>query len=588
MVYEKTQTFDLKGKSLDDFRGIIESIMKNSLDIQTKSAKIDDSLIIITFLDAKKDKVIQKDNKIAVYQEQDSVYIQMKGEITENEVTAFWNQLEKNIQSSESVVEEKQSAPPMAPVSETKPIAQEQEPWDIGPNLRNLSFRDDLLIIQLKKMAASLPIDKQKQVVNRVKDLINQFNLLEDEGVQITASDKAKYIRALVKSKKADRDRKLRDLVLSKKALTKGEIVDKIINSILEKGEIIEKSDAQEFIDNFQEQYNRLPIISEIDSIAVGYVRMKQAETPRPAIKEADIEEQDFLEDIDDSAFLETPPEAEEITPTDALKEIIREFAFLNEEEKSYFAKYLDKVEYNGQQKIVTNLELIQDNLTYIPDLSNEDAIKLRKELVTSSEDEIIGVISQIIKQREEEEEAEWDPETKLRKLGFLTEANIAVVLKMIVKLPEERQQTVIDRLNEIETEYDELEEEGILLTDWEKGQYRIDLVKLTKKNRQERLTELTKEKKEEALVAKLYAEIPQLKFEDNKKIIKELIWLNKSEIDQRIQRIKEGISKKLEKKQELFEKSTAGSTCPECGWPVGSFSKKCPRCGHVLIDWMS
>jgi len=589
LVYEKTQTFDLKGKSLDDFRGVVEFIMQNSLDIQTKSAKIDDSLIIITFIDAKKDKVLQKDNKIAVYREQDSVYVQMKGEITDSEVSTFWSQLEKGIEGAERDVEEKPASPTQDAIFETKAAPEQPVDWDMARELKKLSFYDDLLIIQLKKMVADLNLDKKKHVVNRVKDLIKQFSLLEDEGVQITASDKAKYIRALIKSKKADRDRKLRELVLSKKALTKDEIIDKIINSILEKGEIIEKPDAQDFVENFQEQYNRLPVISEIDSIAAGYVRMKQADAPSPApIKETDIEEQDFLEDIDDGAFLETPPEEMQITPTDALKEMIREHDYLSDQEKEYFANYLDKVEIEGQKKIVANLEVIQENLAYIPDLSNDDAVKLRKELINSTEEEIIGVISQIIKQREQEEEGEWDPEKKLRKLGFLTEANITVILKMIGKLPEERQQTVIDRLKEIEIEYEELEGQGIDLTDWEKGQFRIELVKLTKKNRLEKLTELTKDKKEEAVKEKLFSEIPQLKFEDNEKIIKELIWLSKDEMDKRIQKIKKGISKKLEKKQELFEKSTAGSTCPECGWPVGSFTKKCPRCGYVLIDWMS
>ena len=98
---------------------------------------------------------------------------------------------------------------------------------------------------------------------------------------------------------------------------------------------------------------------------------------------------------------------------------------------------------------------------------------------------------------------------------------------------------------------------------------------------------DLIQDKKQEIVSEKLYEQIPQLRFEDNKKLIKELIWLNKEELEQRIKGLKDKIEKKLEKKQELFEKSSAGSTCPECGWPVGSFSKKCPRCGRKLIDWM-
>ena len=157
----------------------------------------------------------------------------------------------------------------------------------------------------------------------------------------------------------------------------------------------------------------------------------------------------------------------------------------------------------------------------------------------------------------------------------------------MIEKLPEDRQREVIERLKVIEKEFDNLSDEGVELTKWDREQYRNDLVKLTKKNRKERLMDLIKDRKEEIVTERLYDEIPQIRFDDNRKLIKELIWLNKAELDQRIQKLKSKINKKLEKKQELFEKSSAGSTCPDCGWPVGSFSKKCPRCGKKLIDWM-
>ena len=63
--------------------------------------------------------------------------------------------------------------------------------------------------------------------------------------------------------------------------------------------------------------------------------------------------------------------------------------------------------------------------------------------------------VDQILDQKRADEEAlGWDPERQIRRLGFLTEANITVVFRMIEKLPEERQQEVIERLKEVEKEF--------------------------------------------------------------------------------------------------------------------------------------
>ncbi len=63
-----------------------------------------------------------------------------------------------------------------------------------------------------------------------------------------------------------------------KKIPNKDEIINTIINSIKNRGYNIENIDAQNFVDNFQEEYNRLPKDEELDSIVKGYIIMKNEE----------------------------------------------------------------------------------------------------------------------------------------------------------------------------------------------------------------------------------------------------------------------------------------------------------------------
>ncbi|MGQ4872901.1 MAG: hypothetical protein ACP6IY_02395 [Promethearchaeia archaeon] len=481
--YEKTQTFSLLDKNIDDFQ-IITEICLNKMGLIFNSSKLDKDLIIITFHDKNKPLELQKDNKIALFQEGDTLYIQLKGLLTENEANNFWNMMENE--------------------SKKEPKIAEKE------------------------------IEKEP---------------------------------------------------------TKEEIVSSIIKNINDKGYTINPTEALEFIENFQEEFKRLPKKEEIQKIVASYIKLKQEEEQKPSeIETTIIEEQELTEDFDDISITEEISEEKEeeieISPTDALKALIQDFSFLSEQEQEYFSNLLDNYDLDTQKMIVSNISLIEEKISNIEGLDEKYISQLRKDLVLLTPEEIEEKIKDIIKEISIEEEYEG-MEKKLRSLKFLTEANIVSLLKMTKKLPEERQDQVIERLKAIEKEFDDIQSDGIVLSEWEKAQFRIELVRLTEKNRKERLMELIKDKKEELIKDILFSEIPQLKYEDNKKIIKELLWLNKEEIEQRIQKLKANIQKQIEKKQELFAKSTAGSTCPECGWPVGSFTKKCPRCGRKLIDWL-
>ena len=62
------------------------------------------------------------------------------------------------------------------------------------------------------------------------------------------------------------------------KIFSKDEIISNITRKIQESGYNIMKSDAEAFIENFQERYNRLPKKDEIKSIVKGYIIMTDQE----------------------------------------------------------------------------------------------------------------------------------------------------------------------------------------------------------------------------------------------------------------------------------------------------------------------
>ncbi|GAG87795.1 unnamed protein product, partial [marine sediment metagenome] len=57
--------------------------------------------------------------------------------------------------------------------------------------------------------------------------------------------------------------------------IQKDKFIENIIESIKLKGYSIDNTDARNFIESFQEKYDRLPIDQEINSIVKGYIIMK-------------------------------------------------------------------------------------------------------------------------------------------------------------------------------------------------------------------------------------------------------------------------------------------------------------------------
>ncbi|MHA1988179.1 MAG: hypothetical protein ACW98D_16210 [Promethearchaeota archaeon] len=167
-MFERTQSFDMNGREHTGIQIKIENILHKELRFSTNSIKLGKSLLRITYFDEKMDKEKQKNNRITILQEPEKrVYVQIKGQLNDDQVEKIWQELGKELEVSEIVEVKKETTP------------------------------------------------------------------------------------------------------------TKDKLIENIIESIKLKGYSIDNADAREFIESFQEKYDRLPIDQEINSIVKGYIIMK-------------------------------------------------------------------------------------------------------------------------------------------------------------------------------------------------------------------------------------------------------------------------------------------------------------------------
>lgn len=90
------------------------------------------------------------------------------------------------------------------------------------------------------------------------------------------------------------------------KIFSKDEIITNIIRKIQDKGYNVVKADAETFIENFQERYNRLPKKDEIDSIVKGYIIMINQENLIKNEKKIKTVIQEVVPENDINIFKET------------------------------------------------------------------------------------------------------------------------------------------------------------------------------------------------------------------------------------------------------------------------------------------
>jgi hypothetical protein len=108
-MFERTQSFDMNGKNRTGIQVKIENILYKEMKFSTNTIKLGESLLRITYFDEKVDKEKQKNNRITILQEPEKrVYIQVKGQLTDDQVEQIWRELENDLEISENLEEKKE------------------------------------------------------------------------------------------------------------------------------------------------------------------------------------------------------------------------------------------------------------------------------------------------------------------------------------------------------------------------------------------------------------------------------------------------------------------------------------------------
>ncbi len=149
----------------------------------------------------------------------------------------------------------------------------------IRQKVEHILQKDLMLSTNTKRLGKTLlrisyfneDIDKEEQKDNRITILQEPERRVYIQINDWLRDDQIRQIWA-----KLENDLNLSKQVKQKKVTlsSKQEIIQEIIELIKLKGYIIDYNDAQDFLENFQEKYARLPKNEEINSIVKGYVIM--------------------------------------------------------------------------------------------------------------------------------------------------------------------------------------------------------------------------------------------------------------------------------------------------------------------------
>jgi rubrerythrin len=368
----------------------------------------------------------------------------------------------------------------------------------------------------------------------------------------------------------------------------KYEIITQICNTIRQMGGIIDEENAWIFLYNYQKTSGKMPGPDEISQIAVDYVQLNTQQSEAgatTAMYRQDISlEPEVLSGIGGDRI--------EITPQDALRQMLKEIPTLDAEALDYFFRVMEKWDLDDQQALVNKIKQIEADLNKIPYLLDSERKELRAEVLEYPTEKRRQRLLKAIKERQKDEAffmvryAEDQIKAKLRELPFLTAGDITDIMSVILTMPFEEKKKIVDVVKEIEAQFNKMQSQGIEITGIDRKNIRLDLIRLNERERIEEYDKIAERIRAQKVKAILFKEIPQLEFEDHSKILKELLWVNNDELIKRIKQIKANMDKEKAEKTKEFSKSSSASTCKKCGWPMGSFSKKCPRCGWNVDDW--
>ena len=261
----------------------------------------------------------------------------------------------------------------------------------------------------------------------------------------------------------------------------------------------------------------------------------------------------------------------------------------LSEEDKKFFIQIMDELNLEQQKKLVSRIRSIESDLDKIPYITMEERSKIRKEIMNLSTEKRREKILKIINKRKKNigmyENIALESKLKefLNSISSLSELEKDIHMARLKDLNIEDKKKYLNRLKNIQEKFDELKKNNLEFSDLELRELRDELIKLGKDQREKRFNQIIEEKRYEMSKNELFKEIPGMKFENYDKIVKEIMWLDPNERLKRIKMYKDQFLQETDKKTKTFEESKVGSTCPSCGWPIGLFTKKCPRCGKQL-----
>lgn len=366
----------------------------------------------------------------------------------------------------------------------------------------------------------------------------------------------------------------------------KAKIITKICETIRDMRGEIEEETAWNFLYNFEREAQRLPTDEEIPLIADSYLQANRG-------KIEEIEEDTLFIEDDETHVEEDPDDDIVITKTDAMKQMIREIPSLDDDSKYEYIKLMDTLELDNQRRLVAKVKQIEEDLDKVPYLSNEERKDLRNRVKTLNVDKRRDLLFKEVKEREKNkafyEDKLFDSLAKesldtLLFLDFNEKREIADLMNSVIG---EEKLKLIERVKTIESRLNSLRNQEIELTDQEKRFYRQDLIRMTPEQREEKITQIMEKKKTDMIKDEIFKVMPQLMFQDNTKLIRELMWLNQKERNDRLQKMANELEIMVRDKQEKFESSRAGKVCQKCGWPMGQYTKKCPQCGWKETSWL-
>ena len=190
LMYERTRSFDMKGQKYSDIQKKVENILQKSLMYSIKTLRLGKTLLRINYTDNKLDVNLQRENRVTILQESDKrFYIQVTGQLTDDQVSRLWSLLEKDLKLS-SIHEENDL------ISVENKSIQQSETANIYHNELNDVPKHEESNVEVPKDNDLLQ-NTEREVVEKIIGLINMkgYTIEQEEAQNFINNFRAKYNR---------------------------------------------------------------------------------------------------------------------------------------------------------------------------------------------------------------------------------------------------------------------------------------------------------------------------------------------------------------------------------------------------------